>query len=65
MDDVLIEIGGKNTVPEFSQHLTGASAGEERTFDVSYPEDSATSGWRQDFVYTVKVNGISRKAFRS
>jgi trigger factor len=46
MDDVLIEIAGKNTVPEFSQNLTGASAGEERTFDVSYPEDSPTSGWR-------------------
>jgi trigger factor len=41
MDDVLIEIGGKNTVPEFSQNLTGAAAGEERTFDVSYPEDIA------------------------
>ncbi len=39
MDDVLIEIGGKNTVAEFSQNLTGAAAGDERTFDVSYPED--------------------------
>ena len=37
MDDVLIEIGGKNTVAEFTQNLTGASAGDERTFDVSYP----------------------------
>jgi trigger factor len=46
MDDVLIEIGGKNTVPEFSQNLTGASAGEERTFDVSYPEDISDKRWR-------------------
>jgi len=63
MDDVLIEIGGKNTVPEFSQHLTGASAGEERTFDVSYPDDIADKRLAgKTFVYTVKVNGIKQKA---
>ncbi len=63
MDDVLIEIGGKNTVPEFSQNLTGASAGEERVFDVSYPvdiSDKRLSG--KTFVYTVKVNGIKLKS---
>ena len=31
MDDVLVEIGGKNTMPEFNEHLRGASAGEEKT----------------------------------
>ena len=62
MDDVLIEIGGKNTVPEFSQHLTGASAGDERTFDVSYPVDIADKRLAgKTFVYTVKVNGIKQK----
>ena len=34
MAEVLIEIGGKNTVPEFSEHLRGAAADEERTFEV-------------------------------
>ena len=63
MDDVLIEIGGKNTVPEFSQHLTGASSGDERTFDVSYPEDIADKRLAgKTFVYTVKVNGIKQKS---
>jgi trigger factor len=63
MDDVLIEIGGKNTVAEFSQNLTGASAGEERTFDVSYPEDSSDKRLAgKTFVYTVKVNGIKQKS---
>jgi trigger factor len=63
MDDVLIEIGGKNTVPEFTQHLTGASAGEERTFDVSYPEDVSDKRLAgKTFVYTVKVNGIKQKS---
>jgi trigger factor len=62
MDDVLIEIGGKNTVPEFTQHLTGASAGDERTFDVSYPEDISDKRLAgKTFVYTVKVNGIKQK----
>jgi trigger factor len=63
MDDVLIEIGGKNTVPEFSQNLTGVSAGEERTFDVSYAEDVSDKRLAgKTFVYTVKVNGIKQKS---
>jgi len=63
MDDLLIEIGGKNTVPEFTQHLTGASSGEERTFDVSYPEDATDKRLAgKTFVYTVKVNGIKQKS---
>jgi trigger factor len=63
MDDVLIEIGGKNTVPEFNQNLTGASAGDERTFDVSYPEDISDKRLAgKTFVYTVKVNGIKQKS---
>jgi trigger factor len=62
MDDVLIEIGGKNTVPEFTQHLTGTSPGDERTFDVSYPEDAPDKRLAgKTFVYTVKVNGIKQK----
>jgi len=62
MDDVLIEIGGKNTVPEFSRNLTGASVGEERVFDVSYPEDISDKRLAgKTFVYTVKVNGIKQK----
>ncbi|MGA9389942.1 MAG: trigger factor [Candidatus Sulfotelmatobacter sp.] len=63
MDEVLIEIGGKNTMPEFSQRLAGASAGEERTFDVSYPEDIPDKRLAgKTFVYTVKVNGIKQKS---
>jgi trigger factor len=62
MDDVLIEMGGKSTVPEFSQNLTGAAAGEERTFDVSYPEDISDKRLAgKTFIYTVKVNGIKQK----
>jgi trigger factor len=63
MDDVLIEIGGKNTVPEFTQNLTGASVGDQRTFDVAYPEDAPDKRLAgKSFVYTVKVNGIKQKS---
>src|SRR5580658_7570495 len=63
MDEVLIEIGGKNTVPEFTQNLTGASAGDERTFDVSYAADISDKRLAgKTFVYTVKVSGIKQKS---
>ena len=44
MDEVLIEIGGKNTVPEFTENLRGANAGDQKSFEVSYPETPTTSG---------------------
>src|SRR6185369_5313528 len=36
MDEVLVEIAGKSTMPEFTENLRGATAGDERTFDVKY-----------------------------
>lgn len=63
MDEVLIEIGGKNTVPEFNDHLRGASAGEERTFEVKYPDDTADKRLAgKTFEYTVKVQAIKQKS---
>jgi len=62
MDEVLIEIGGKNTVPEFSSNLRGANAGDEREFEVVYPEDindKRLAG--KTFVYTVKIQAIKQK----
>lgn len=63
MDEVLVEIGGKNTMPEFTENLRGASAGEERTFDVVYPEDFSDKRLaNQTFTYTVKISGIKQKS---
>ena len=62
MEEVLVEIGGANTIPEFTQHLAGAKAGEERSFDVSYPADfydKRLAG--MVFSYKVKVNAIKKK----
>lgn len=62
MDEVLVEIGGTNTLPEFSEHLRGAKAGEERTFEVIYPADyyeNRLAG--QTLSYTAKVNALKKK----
>jgi trigger factor len=62
MDEVLIEIGGKNTVPEFTENLRGVSAGEERSFEVAYAADAQDNRLAgKTFVYTVKVQAIKRK----
>jgi trigger factor len=63
MDDVLVEIGGKTTMPEFTENLRGANPGEERTFDVLYPEDFSDERLRgQTFSYKVKINAIKQKS---
>jgi trigger factor len=62
MDEVLIEIGGKNTVPEFTEHLRGANSGDTREFDVVYPEDAQDNRLAgKTFIYTVKIQAIKQK----
>ncbi|HWF90947.1 MAG TPA: trigger factor [Terriglobales bacterium] len=62
MDEVLIEIGGKNTMPEFTENLRGASTGDQKTFDVVYPADFTDQRLAsQTFTYTVKITGIKQK----
>ena len=63
MDDILVEIAGKNTMPEFTSNLRGASTGDERRFDVQYPEDSSDKRLAgKTFTYTVRVHGIKQKS---
>jgi trigger factor len=62
MDEVMVEIGGANTIAEFSQHLRGAKPGDEHKFDVTYPQDfhdARLAG--KVFSYTVKVNALKKK----
>jgi trigger factor len=62
MDEVLVEIGGKNTMPEFTEHLSGANVGDERTFDVKYPDDAQDQRLAgKTLTYTVKVQAIKQK----
>ena len=62
MDEVLVEIAGKNTMPEFTEHLRGASPGDERVFEVKYAEDATEQRLAgKTFTYTVKVQSIKQK----
>ncbi len=39
--DIQIQVGAEETLPEFNQQLIGASPDEMKEFDVTYPEDYA------------------------
>jgi trigger factor len=63
MDDILVEIAGKNTMPEFTESLRGASAGDERSFDVNYPQDASDQRLAgKTFTYSVRVQSIKQKS---
>jgi trigger factor len=63
MDDILVEIAGRTTMPEFTENLRGASAGDEKTFDVLYPADFSDQRLAgKTLTYTVKVQGVKQKS---
>jgi trigger factor len=62
MNDVLVDIGGTNTLPQFTENLRGAKAGETRSFDVTYPEDFGDKRLAgKTLHYDVEVKGIKTK----
>ena len=63
-EDVLIEIGGKNTLPAFNDALRGTKPGQELKFEVEYPADFGERRLAgQTVSYDVTVKGIKRKSF--
>ena len=61
-DEMVLEIGGADTFPAFTENLRGVNPGEEREFEVSYPEDYGSkrlAGKTVKFHATLK--GIRRK----
>jgi trigger factor len=53
--DQLLELGSGRLIPGFEEQLTGASAGEERTVEVTFPEDYGPHGGKDaSFAVTVK-----------
>ena len=63
-EDVLIEIGGKNTLAAFNEALQGARAGQELKFEVDYPADFGERRLAgQSVSYDVTVKGIKRKSY--
>lgn len=62
--DVLIEVGGKNTLVAFNDALRGAKAGQELKFEVDYPSDFGDNRLAGKTVgYDVTVKNIKRKTY--
>ena len=63
-DDVLLEVGGANTLQAFTNALRGQKAGQEMTFEVTYPADFGEQRLAgQTVKYDVTVKAIKRKTY--
>jgi trigger factor len=61
-DEITLEVGGGDTLEDFSEHLRGMHPGEEKEFDVHYPEDYGQPKLAGKTVrFRVQVKGIRRK----
>jgi len=61
--EVLVEVGGVNTIPEFTENLRGAKVGEEKNFDVKYADDYGDQRLAAKTVhYKVNIKGIKKKS---
>ncbi len=61
-DELTIEIGGKDTLPDFNENLRGMSPEEEKDFDVKYPDDYGQEKLAGKAVrFHVLVKGLRRK----
>ncbi|MBZ5553074.1 MAG: trigger factor [Acidobacteriia bacterium] len=61
--DLLVEVGDKQTLKEFSENLLGKSAGEDVNFKVEYPDDFSDrrlAGRRVS--YQLKIEAIKTKS---
>jgi len=62
VDEIMVEVGGQNTIPEFSEHLRGVKPGETRTFDVKYADDFSDKRLAgKSMTYEVDVKGIKAR----
>lgn len=63
-EDVLVEIGGTNTLPAFNQALRGTKVGQELTFEADYPGDFGDRRLAgQTVSYDVTVKAIKKKTY--
>jgi trigger factor len=63
-EDVLIEVGGKNTLAAFNDALRGSKPGQELKFEVDYPADFGEKRLAgQTVSYDVTVKGIKHKSY--
>ncbi len=63
-EDVLIEVGGKNTLQAFNEALRGAKVGQELSFEASYPAEFGDARLAGKTVsYDVTVKAIKHKSY--
>jgi trigger factor len=61
-DSVLCHVGGEETMDAFNTNLRGATAGEHKDFDVTYPEDYPDAKLQgKTYSYSVEILGIKEK----
>jgi trigger factor len=62
VDDVEVELGGRNVQPEFTENLIGVKPDDTRTFVVDYPADfSTTSLAGKKVEYVMEVTAVRRR----
>jgi trigger factor len=59
--DQLLELGSGRLLPGFEEHLTGASAGEERTVQVTFPEEYPNDLGGREARFDVTVTEVKAK----
>jgi trigger factor len=63
VDEVMVEIGGGDTIAEFSENLRGTKPGEQRNFEVKYADDFADKRLAgKTMTYEVNVKGIKTRS---
>jgi trigger factor len=61
-EDVMLEVGGSNTLSAFNDALRGATVGQELKFEVNYPEDFGEKRLAgKNVAYDVTVKDIKRR----
>jgi len=61
-DEMVLEIGGADTFEAFSENLRGLSPGDEKEFEVTYPEDyGATRLAGKTIQFHATVKGVRKK----
>ncbi len=61
-DEMMLEINGKDTLPEFTAGLRGLSPEDQKDVDVAYPEDYGSENLAGKTVtFHIQVKGVRRK----
>ncbi|MCU1273810.1 MAG: trigger factor [Bryobacterales bacterium] len=61
-DEMMLHVGAEDTLPAFTENLRGMSPGEEKDFDVTYPEDYGQPKLAGRTIrFHVMVKGIRKK----